>query len=303
MPNKLSTKNMVAHSNTLNTEIRTNHIMLTSRALKAFKIVVSCINTKDIYNDNWNIVTFKKEELYSLMTMKEARSWSWLKSTVKELYDGDIKQELQYSKTKSRGEYNRLLSGYIYDDWDEIITIKLNKDLKDYIMNLKANYISYPVLDLKYLEGKYTIMLYELIYSDKYKTFDKKKLTYSIKQLREVTGTTNNHKRIDSFMNLVIKKSSDSINKADLGFIVKPVIIRGMSKNSVDSIRFELIDKPTAINNHRRKKIKKTEGAAGTSKKVNNKVDEDQLTIYDEFFTEKKEKSEIAWAGHNEPTM
>lgn len=88
------------------------------------------------------------------------------------------------------------------------ITIKLDDDLKPYLLMLHRNYTKIPLFNIIRMKSKYGIQLYELLQSYIYQRGDK---TFSIEFLKEYLDCTN----YDSFANFkkrVLMPALDDIN-------------------------------------------------------------------------------------------
>ena len=69
-----------------------------------------------------------------------------------------------------------------------IIRIKLDNDMKPFLLKLKKNYTQYDLLYTLHFKSKYSIRLYELIKSIHYNDLETYKRIYSIEEIRRLLG-------------------------------------------------------------------------------------------------------------------
>ena len=67
-----------------------------------------------------------------------------------------------------------------------LIKIRLDEDLKPYLLQLKANFTQYELLWTLHFKSKYTIRLYELIKSIHYRDLEPYSHTYTVNNLRRL---------------------------------------------------------------------------------------------------------------------
>lgn len=94
---------------------------------------------------------------------------------------------------------------------DGIITIKLDDDLKPYLLNLKEKYTQYELIYTLQLRSKFSIRLYELMKSLHYDKLKEYTVRYSISELKKKIDASN-YKAYGDFRRRVLEKAVEEIN-------------------------------------------------------------------------------------------
>lgn len=95
------------------------------------------------------------------------------------------------------------------------IIIKLNSDLKSYLLGLKGFYTSYEYTEIKEMKSAYAIRIYEMIACKLYNSIpiDGIEISFSVQQIREACGCENKLKTFDKFREKVLDMAVEEINK------------------------------------------------------------------------------------------
>lgn len=91
------------------------------------------------------------------------------------------------------------------------ITIKLDNDLKPYLLNLKERYTQYELIYTLQMKSKYSIRLYELLKSRQYNKLKSYTVKYSIDELKKILDAQN-YTAFKDFRRRVIEKAVEEIN-------------------------------------------------------------------------------------------
>lgn len=94
---------------------------------------------------------------------------------------------------------------------DGIITIKLDDDLKPYLLNLKERYTQYDLIYTLLMKSKYSIRLYELLKSLHYNKLREFTVKFTIDDLKK-TIDASNYKAYGDFKKRVLEKAVEEIN-------------------------------------------------------------------------------------------
>ena len=92
------------------------------------------------------------------------------------------------------------------------IRIRLDEDMKPYLLNLKANFTSYELIYTLRFRSKYTIRLYELINSIHFKPLDEYVKTYDLEELKVLMGAET-YKTYQTFKNRALNMAVGEINQ------------------------------------------------------------------------------------------
>lgn len=103
------------------------------------------------------------------------------------------------------------------------IKIRLDSDLKPYLLNLHSNYTMYELLWTLSFKSKYTIRLYELIKSIHYDKLNKYERTFSVDELKRLLNAEK-YEKYYQFRQKVLDKAIQELNEqSDLLVSYKPV--------------------------------------------------------------------------------
>lgn len=133
-----------------------------------------------------------------------------------------------------------LINKAIYHKGKGTIDIRLDEDLREYLLQLKDNFTSIKVNDLFNLSSTYAMRIYELLVQ--YRRIGER--TIELSELRNMLNIQPDHyKRFQHFDTRVLKKAQFEINsKTELNFSYEKI----RKNRSIHSIRFILSKKKPA---------------------------------------------------------
>ena len=103
-----------------------------------------------------------------------------LRKAIKDLHDKSIWITLPDGRETLISWINK---AYIEEN-NGVIEIRLDEDLRPYLLDLKRNYTQYELIYTLHFRSKYTIRLYELIQSIHFNTLEEYRRVYSLEELR-----------------------------------------------------------------------------------------------------------------------
>lgn len=92
---------------------------------------------------------------------------------------------------------------------DTRLTIKLDEDLKPFLLNLRSQFTTFELCNILLMRSKYSIRLYEYLKS----CLSLESITISIEELKEVLGCDKEYTRWDNFRMRVLDKALKEINQ------------------------------------------------------------------------------------------
>lgn len=92
-----------------------------------------------------------------------------------------------------------------------IIKIRLDEDLKPYLLQLRANYTQYDIIYTLNFKSKYSIRLYELIKSVHYNDLNEYEKTYTVHELKRLLGAES-YSRYNHFKDRVLETAIKEVN-------------------------------------------------------------------------------------------
>lgn len=139
--------------------------------------------------------------------LSSGRTYNELKNSIKQIADKSI----WIDKENGDSALVRWIEKPIIHKNDGIITIKLDEDLKPYLLDLKEKYTQYELIYTLKMKSKYSIRLYELLKSRQYNKLKNYTVKYSINELKKLLDAEN-YKTFKDFRRRVIEKAIEEIN-------------------------------------------------------------------------------------------
>lgn len=220
--------------------------------LKMFELAVSCIDTEEPPKDH--TVYLSKEELFAFFKVDDSNKHTRFKEAVEKM------QKQAFFKIKEKKEHgfefeNIVPIPYVkWTDYHDDVTIRFSPEIMPYLINLKQNFTQHALSDLAELNSKYSIILYRWLsmnynqyehYSYKGGRREEQVEAYrnpsiSMRELREMTDTVNEHKLFTNFSKKVLDKPLEEINDRTSFNIAYEKVKKG---KSIDSIVFHITKK------------------------------------------------------------
>lgn len=244
--------------------VKANELIQKSRfnlSLQQQKIVLYLISQISQYDEDFKIYEFSIQEFCRVCGI-DLGHYTELKNQIKTIADKSIWIETE----KGEETLLRWIEKPYIDKNSGMIKIKLDKDMKPYLLQLKENYTSYEVIFTLYFKSKYTIRMYELIKSIHFHELEEYKREYRLDELRKLLDA----EKYQNWINLrqrVIEPAINEINEYSDKIVSYEPIKRG---RSIDRVRFIIRSKDSLSVAEIRDKIVKEMGY-------------EQLTLWDEM--------------------
>ena len=120
-----------------------------------------------------------------------------------------------------------------------LIQIRLDEDLKPFLLQLKKNFTKYELIYTLNFKSKYTLRIYELIKSIHYNELEELEYIFSLEKLKKLTGSQN-YKKYDHFKNRVLLPAINEINEhSDKNVEYEPL----KTGKSITAIKFRITTK------------------------------------------------------------
>lgn len=139
--------------------------------------------------------------------LSNGRRYNELKNSIKQIADKSIWIE------KENGDETllRWIEKPTIHKNDGVITIRLDENLKPYLLELKEKYTQYELIYTLKMKSKYSIRLYELLKSRQYNKLRDYTVKYSIDELKKLLDAEN-YKGFKDFRRRVLDKATEEIN-------------------------------------------------------------------------------------------
>nr|WP_015062866.1 RepB family plasmid replication initiator protein [Lactococcus cremoris]AFM72754.1 RepB [Lactococcus cremoris] len=252
--NDLGKRKVVEHNSLI-----TSIAKMEKTSLKMFELAVSCINTEEPPEDN--TVLLSKADLFAFFKVSDNDKHSRFKQAV-ETMQKQAFFKIQEKKDKGFKFINIVPIPYVeWNDYNDEVTIRFDKAIMPYLINLKKNFTQHALSDIAELNSKYSIILYRWLsmnynqyehYSVKGGRREEQVEEYrnpsiSVKELRIMTDTSNLYERFTKFESYVLQNSLKEINHHTSFNVTYDKIKKG---RSIDSIVFHIEKKPVAKNEY-----------------------------------------------------
>ena len=225
--------------------------------LKIFELAVSCIDTDNPPKNN--TIYLSKAELFAFFKVDDSNKHHRFKEAIAKVQEQAF---FEIREEKDKGfKFRRILPipEVAWTDYDDKVLIRFDQAIMPYLIDLKQSFTQYALSDLVELNSKYSIILYKWL-SMNYNQYEHysfkggrraeqveayRNPSITVKELRTITDTVNEHKHFPHFENRVLKKGIEEINAHTSFNVTYDKIKKG---RSIDSIVFHITKKPVARN-------------------------------------------------------
>lgn len=225
--------------------------------LKIFELAVSCIDTDNPPKNN--TIYLSKAELFAFFKVNDSNKHHRFKEAIAKVQEQAF---FEIREEKDKGfKFRRILPipEVAWTDYDDKVMIRFDQAIMPYLIDLKQSFTQYALSDLVELNSKYSIILYKWL-SMNYNQYEHysfkggrraeqveayRNPSITVKELRTITDTVNEHKHFPHFENRVLKKGIEEINAHTSFNVTYDKIKKG---RSIDSIVFHITKKPVARN-------------------------------------------------------
>ena len=225
-----------------NTVVKANELIQKSRfslSLQQQKVVLYLISQITPYDEDFKLYEFSIIEFCRVcgIDFDNGKNYIDLKNAIKEIADKSIWIKLPNGKET----LVRWIEKPYIDDNCGIIQIKLDADMKPYLLQLKENFTQYELLWTLNFRSKYTIRFYELIKSIHFHELESYSREFELDELRRMLGAET-YKTYQTFKTRVLEPAIEEVNNySDKNVIYEP-IKRG---RAVSKIKLSITSKDT----------------------------------------------------------
>ena len=252
--NEVSKRKVVEHNSLI-----TSIAKMDKTPLKMFELAVSCIDTENPPKDN--TVYLSKTDLFAFFKVSDNDKHSRFKEAVEKMQKQAF---FQIKEEAGKGFKFKSIVPIPYVEWTDYhdeVKIEFHREIMPYLINLKKNFTQHALSDIAELNSKYSIILYRWL-SMQYNQYEHYSVkggrraeqveayrnpTITVKELRVMTDTVNEYKRMFQFTEWILEKPLAEIN-AHTSFNVSYEKVK--KGRSIDSIVFHIEKKPVAKNEY-----------------------------------------------------
>lgn len=193
--------------------IKANKLIQKSRfslSTQQQKIMLYLIAQISPFDDDFKLYDFNILDFCKIcgIETKGGKNYQDLKTAIKEIADKSLWVKLD----NGQETLLRWIEKPYIDERNGTISIKLDKDMKPYLLQLKANFTQYELLWTLNFKSKYTIRLYELSKSIHYNVTKPYTKDYTLDELRKLLGAEK-YIKYAAFKERVLEPAIKEINE------------------------------------------------------------------------------------------
>lgn len=238
------------------TVVKANELIQKSRfslSVQQQKVVLYLIAQISPHDDDFDLYEFSIPEFCKVcgIDYTNGKNYHDLKAAIKEIADKSVWVDIEDEETLLRW----IEKPYINKN-DGVIKIRLDKDMKPFLLQLKKNFTQYELLWTLHFRSKYTIRLYELVKSVHYDELNSYTREYSLDALKKVLGAET-YTTYQTFKTRVLIPAINEINAGSDKTVEWQPLKKG---RSVDRIRLTITTKDVVSRTELRGQIEKELG-------------------------------------------
>jgi plasmid replication initiation protein len=170
--------------------------------LKIFKLIISKVDSKEsLFRDFYEITT---DEIKAL-NINEKHLYNETRKTLKRLANIYI----TFDEGESIREVGLIRNDFKFEKYTKKVLINFNKDMDEYLINLKKNFFMYDLIDIVNFKFKHTIKFYEYIKSQSLNVIKLK-----IETIKGILDLKNKYSRYTNFRTDVLEVILEEINES-----------------------------------------------------------------------------------------
>lgn len=232
-----------------NTVVKANELIQKSRfslSLQQQKVVLYLISQITPQDEDFKLYEFSIVEFCKVcgIDYSNGKNYADLKEAIKEIADKSIWVKLDNGKETLL----RWIEKPYLDEHSGTIQIKLDKDMKPFLLQLKENFTQYELLWTLNFKSKYSIRFYELVKSIHYHDLDTYSREFDLDELRRILGAET-YKTYQTFKVRVLEPAIQEINSYSdknviylpikCGRAVKRIKLTISSKDTMDCLKLQ----------------------------------------------------------------
>lgn len=218
------------------TVVKANDLIQKSRfnmSLQQQKMLLFLISQVNPYDEDFNDFEFSIQEFCKVcgINITSGKNYQDIKQCIKEIADKSVWINVD-------GDEETLLrwieKPYI-NNKSGVVRIRLDKDMKPYLLQLKENFTRYELIYTLYFKSKYSIRLYEFAKSIHYRELEEYRHTYTVDELRKVLGAEN-YTEYRDFKRRVLDVAVNEINEFSDKLLSYETVKKGRSIVAIELI-------------------------------------------------------------------
>lgn len=249
------------------TVVKANELIQKSRfslSVQQQKIVLYLISQITQFDEDFKLYEFSIPEFCKVcgIDYTSGKNYQDLKAAIKDIAD----KSLWIKIDEDEETLLRWIEKPYINKKSGTIRIRLDEDMKPFLLQLKKNFTQYELLWTLHFKSKYTIRLYELIKSIHFRELESYTREYKLEELKRILDA-DKYTTYQTFKTRVLIPAVEEINSfSDKNVEYEPI----KSGRAVSAIRFTITSKDSLVSLRLRSDIEKEFGL-------------DQMTFWDEL--------------------
>lgn len=229
MTNEFITRNEF-YENPRNKTVRKSNTLIQKNrfdlSLQQQKIILFLISQISPYDEDLKLYEFNITDFCKVcgIDYTSGKNYEDMKRQIKEISD----KSMWIKKEDNSETLVRWIEKPTIKEKSGIIQIKLDEDLKPYLIQLRENFTQYDIVYTLLFKSKYTIRFYELIMSIHYKDLIAYEKDFSLDELRVLLGAEK-YTRYQHFKERVLNVAINEINNLSDKYITYTPLKKGKS--------------------------------------------------------------------------
>lgn len=192
--------------------VKANELITKSRfslTLQQQKIILYLISQINPFDDEFKLYEFSIREFCQICGIEtdSGKNYEMLKEQIKKIADKSLWIKLRNGKETLL----RWIEKPYIDENSGIIQIRLDNDMKPYLLQLTGNFTEYELIYALHFKSKYTIRLYELIKAIHFHSLESYTKEFSLDELKRLLDAEN-YTQFKDFHSRVLKPAVAEIN-------------------------------------------------------------------------------------------
>ena len=169
--------------------VKANDLIQKSRfnmTLQQQKMLLFLISQVSPYDEEFKEYEFSIQEFCRVcgLDVSSGKNYQDIKQSIKDIADKSV----WINVNNDEETLLRWIEKPYLNNKSGVIRIRLDEDMKPYLLQLKENFTRYELIYTLYFKSKYSIRLYELAKSIHYKELEEYRRTFSVDELRRILG-------------------------------------------------------------------------------------------------------------------
>lgn len=216
--------------------VKANDLIQKSRfnmTLQQQKMILFLISQVTPFDEDFKVYEFSIQEFCRVcgLDVASGKNYQDIKQCIKDVADKSV----WVSVNGNEETLLRWIEKPYINSKSGVIKIRLDEDMKPYLLQLKENFTQYELIYTLYFKSKYTIRLYELVKSIHYQELEEYRRVLTLDELRKALGGEN-YTEYRDFKRRVLDVAVKEINEYSDKEVSYTTIKKGKSVTAIELV-------------------------------------------------------------------